>query len=130
MALAVTKVDRSLSNVGTSILDEFVHKLEVTDLRYDVCGSFGALFKAIPKRFGTNAALDASVCALTTVLSSLSCVRQPPKAYARYGYALTALKDCLEDPIAIQSSSTVCAIYLIWICQVGYLLPVYVVSTC
>ena len=104
------------------MLSNFIRRLEVTDLRFDLCWTYGAIFKEIPKRLGTNVALDASVAAVTSVFSSLNLVRKPPETFAQYGNALRALKKCLEDPIAIQSSSTVCAIYLIWICQVRDLL--------
>lgn len=69
---------------------------------------------------GSNSALDAAVAAMTTTASDLSNGYKSPEALVRYGQALTALRTCLDNPVTAQSSSTLCAIYLIWICQVGY----------
>lgn len=111
-------LSKTPSNEATVILNSFVHRLEVKDLRYDICWTYGNLLKEVPKRLGTNAALDASVCALTTVLSDLSTGQKSVHALTRYGWALRALRSCLNDPLIARSSSTLCAIYLIWICQV------------
>lgn len=72
---------------------------------------------------GSNSALDAAVAAMTTTASDLSNGYKSPEALVRYGQALTALRTCLDNPVTAQSSSTLCAIYLIWICQVGYESP-------
>jgi hypothetical protein len=109
---------RTPSNDATLMLSDFIQKLEVSDLRYDICWSYGDILREVPKRLGTNAALDASVRAITTVCSDLSTRQKSQEALKRYGHALRALRTCLEDPIIAQSSSTLCAVYLIWICQV------------
>lgn len=106
------------SNEATSMLNDFIKKLQVRDPRYDICWAYGGLFNEIPKRLGANAALDASVSAMTAAISGLGDSRKSPELFARYGHALKSLKACLEDPVAVRSSSTLCAIYIIWICQV------------
>lgn len=111
-------LSKTPSNEATVMLNSFVHKIEVKDLRYDICWAYGDLLKEVPKRLGTNAALDTSVWALTTILSDLSTGQKSVHALTRYGWALRALRRCLNDPLLAKSSSTLCAIYLIWICQV------------
>lgn len=119
---ATGTIIRAPSNGSTKLLDAFIEKLQVRDSRYDLCWAYGGLLKEIPKRLGTNAALDASVLAVVTVVSSLGTKSKSPEVFSRYGAALAALKTSLHDPIAVQSSSTLCAIYLVWICQVRILL--------
>lgn len=100
------------------MLNDFIQKLQVRDTRYDIVWAYGGLFNEIPKRLGTNAALDASVLALTSAISGIGNIRKSPQLLRLYGNALRSLKTCLDDPVAVRSSSTLCAIYLIWICQV------------
>merc|ERR1711939_138659 len=114
---SVRSLSRTPSNDATMMLSDFVDKLEVKDIRFDLCWAYGNLLREIPKRLGTNIALDAAVNAITTTASDLSLGYKSPEALVRYGHALTALRTCLDDPVSSQSSSTLCAIYLIWICQ-------------
>ena len=107
-----------LSNEATIMLNDFIQKLQVRDPRYDLVWAYGALINEIPRRLGTNAALDASVLAMTSAISGIGHIRKSPEVFRRYGNALRALKTCLNDPVAVRSSSTLCAIYLVWICQV------------
>ncbi|KEF52560.1 uncharacterized protein A1O9_11403 [Exophiala aquamarina CBS 119918] len=99
------------------MLINFLQKLQVRDTRYDMVFAYGALLFEIPKRLGTNAALDASVMAMTSAIAGIEGNRKSPEILTRYGNALRSLKTCLDDPVAVQSSSTLCAIYIIWICQ-------------
>jgi hypothetical protein len=102
------------------MLSEFVAKLEVKDIRYDLVWAYGALLREVPRRLGQNSALDASVSAITTTCNDLLANRRSSEALIRYGQALTALRTCLSDPKQAQSSNTLCAIYLIWICTVSH----------
>jgi hypothetical protein len=115
---SVRSLSRTPSNETTSTLSEFVHKLEVQDIRFDLVWAYGGLLREIPKRLGTNSALDAAVMAMTSTAADLAAGYKSPEALVRYGSALTALRTCLDNPVTAQSSSTLCAIYLIWICQV------------
>lgn len=116
---SVRSLSRTPSNEATSTLTEFVHKLEVQDIRFDLVWAYGGLLREIPKRLGTNSALDAAVSAMTSTAADLAAGYKSPEALVRYGQALTALRTCLGNPVTAQSSSTLCAIYLIWICQVS-----------
>lgn len=96
----------------------FVSALEVTDLRYNLT-CYGGFLKGIPRRLGTNDALDASVGALTSAFSSLHTRRQSPETLARYVHALKTLRIILDDPAKARAANTLCAMYLIMICQVS-----------
>jgi hypothetical protein len=89
----------------------------VTDVRYDL-SCYGGFLNQIPARLGRNPALDASVGALTTAFPALYTQRLLPDAISRYIDALRALRICLQDPATAKSLDTLCAIYLILVCQV------------
>ena len=109
---------RTPSNETTMVASKFASTLEVTDLRYDLAW-YGAFLKDIPRRLGSNDALDASVSALTVAHSSLHTRQKSPEIFVKYGKALKALRTCLNDPIKARTVETLCAIYLIIICQVS-----------
>lgn len=96
--------------------------LEVEDIRYSV-GAYGGFLTEIPRRLGVNQALDASVDALTTAFSSVYTHQRTSEALAKYTQALTSLRVCLDDPAKSHQPETLCAIYLVMICQVGAQLP-------
>jgi hypothetical protein len=89
----------------------------VTDVRYDLA-CYGGFLNQIPARLGKNPALDASVGAITAAFPSLYTQQLPPDAISRYIDALRALRICLQDPATANSVDTLCAIYLILVCQV------------
>jgi hypothetical protein len=82
----------------------------VTDVRYDLA-CYGGFLNQIPARLGKNPALDASVGAITAAFPSLYTQQLPPDAISRYIDALRALRTA-------NSVDTLCAIYLILVCQV------------
>ncbi|KAF2665055.1 hypothetical protein BT63DRAFT_392410 [Microthyrium microscopicum] len=104
------------SNAMTLAASGFMSALQVTDIRYDL-SIYGAFFKEIPRRMGTNDALDASVYALTKASSSVRTHQVSPELYDSYSYALKMLRVCLDDPEKTRSSETLCAIYLLMILQ-------------
>ena len=85
---------------------------------------YGEFFKEIPRRLGTNTALDASVNALTTAFASVHSRQQSLEAIESYVQALKALRVCLNDPTEVGSANTMCAVYLIMICQVSVILNI------
>jgi hypothetical protein len=113
----VRALSRSPSNETTKIASAFIFILEVTDLRYDL-SCYGPFLKDIPKRLGSNTALDASVNVLTSAFSSLYTRQQSLETLSRYVNALKALRICLNDPSQAWTANTLCAIYLLLICQV------------
>lgn len=108
----------SPSNETTSIAGAFIFTLEVKDLRYDL-SCYGAFLEEIPKRLGSNIALDASVDVLTSAYSSLYTHQQSLITLSKYVNALKALRTCLNDPSQAWKADTLCAVYLLLICQVG-----------
>jgi hypothetical protein len=89
-----------------------------TDLRYNLWWSFGLWLEDVPKRLGTNEALDRAVDTLTTAHSNFSCNRGPSvEALAKHSRALRTLSVYLDDKVHAQSSSTLSAVMILLICQ-------------
>lgn len=112
-----SSVSRTPSNENTIALADFTYRLEIKDLRYDLCWSYGELLREIPKRLGTNAALDASASALSSAMSGLSIGKMSQETFVRFGQAVKALRVSLMDANFVYTPETLCAIFLIWICQ-------------
>lgn len=114
----VKSLPQSPSNETTTLADAFICTLEVKDLRYDL-SCYGPFLRDIPKRLGSNIALDASVSVLTSAYSSLYTHQRSLKTLSNYVKALKALRICLDDPSQAWTADTLCAVYLLLICQVG-----------
>ncbi|KAF2802325.1 uncharacterized protein BDZ99DRAFT_455114 [Mytilinidion resinicola] len=113
----VSEIPRSpSSSVTTTAASAFVSVLEVTDLRFDLT-YFGTFLRDIPSRLGSNSALDASVKAVTIAHRSIHTRRQSWELYDAYVDALKTLRICLNEHDKSQTPNTLCAIYLIMICQ-------------
>ncbi|KAK3357259.1 beta-lactamase/transpeptidase-like protein [Lasiosphaeria hispida] len=104
------------SNQATLDASSFLSALQVTDVRFDL-RIYGPFFTEIPRRLGRNEALDASVRALTTAFPSVHTHQHTPDMYKTYGEALRHLRASLGDPATAASVETLCAVYLIMICQ-------------
>lgn len=107
----------SPSNDLTVLTSRFLSALSVTDIGYDLT-IYGAFFNDVPRRLGRNEALDASVRALVTALPSLHSHQQSPEMFKTYAAALSCLRNCLDNPANGVTPDTLCAVYLIMICQV------------
>lgn len=107
-----------LSNSTTRVAGSLVSALAVTDIRYEL-SIYGDFLPDIPKRLGRNAALDSSVAALATAFRAVHTGLKPAVVYLKYATALNSLRLCLDDPVEAQSTETLCAIWMIVICQVG-----------
>lgn len=110
----LTPLPSSETTIKTCAL---ISTLQVVDLRYDV-SYYGEFLKDIPRRLGSNKALDAAAGALSSAYVSLHTRQQSVSTYTEYGNALKALRLCLDDPVKGNSPETLCAIYLVMICQV------------
>ncbi|KAF7955585.1 hypothetical protein EAE96_004511 [Botrytis aclada] len=104
------------SNKTLSVAGSFISVLEVKDIRYDI-GVYGAFLAEIPKRLGSSAALDASVNAISTSYTSIYSRTKPVEALESYGRGLKALRVALNDPKEATEANTICAFYLMMICQ-------------
>jgi hypothetical protein len=105
------------NNELDSVTDGFLSAIAVTDIRFDL-SIYGAFLEDIPRRLGRNEALDAAVQALTTALPSVRSHQYSTNMYKTYMGALRQLRYCLSDPEKAASPETLCAVYLIMICQV------------
>lgn len=110
------------SNHLTKRTGAFISVLNVSDLRYDISG-FGAFLRELPPRLGRNRALDASVHALTVVFPALYLQEPTPAMLAAYVHALRCLRLTLADRVTAQTPETLCAIYLITLCQASTAFP-------
>ena len=95
----------------------FINTLEIHDVRYDI-SYYGPFLRDLPRRFGSNSVVDTAGMALVSAYPYFQTKDVPPVVLTRFGKALRALRECLNDPIEARSPDTLCAIYLIWICQV------------
>ncbi|KAH8901311.1 hypothetical protein GQ53DRAFT_5022 [Thozetella sp. PMI_491] len=109
-------VSRPPSNDMTLAASGFVAALQVTDSRFDLM-VFGRFVGDIPRRLGTNEALDASVVALAAAMPSVYTHSETPQMYNAYANALKALRVSLSDPVKARSADTLVAMYLTGICQ-------------
>ncbi|KAJ5659422.1 hypothetical protein N7507_005873 [Penicillium longicatenatum] len=94
----------------------FVNTLEIQDVRYDIT-YYGPFLRDLPRRFGSSPVLDAAATALVSSYPYFQKQDVPPAVLVKFGKALKALRECLKDPISARSPNTLCAIYLISICQ-------------
>ncbi|KAH7372138.1 hypothetical protein BKA64DRAFT_689172 [Cadophora sp. MPI-SDFR-AT-0126] len=113
---AYERVTWSPSNESTIIIGAFCSALRITDVRYDL-GVYGTFIKDIPRRIGTNAALDASVRAITSTYSAVHTRNKTVESLEHYVDALEVLRNTLNDPVEAGSANTLCAMYLMMVCQ-------------
>jgi len=103
----------------TFLTGSFVGAIKRTnDLRYNLWWSFGIFLEDVPRRLGTNEALDRAVDALTTSHASF-CSRRSVSADAlsKYSSALRTLRIYLDDPVQASASNTLCAVMILLLCQ-------------
>jgi hypothetical protein len=89
----------------------------VTDPRYDL-STYGDFLKHIPQRVGYSYVLDSSIHALVSTFPVVLSKQQSLEGLKAYVESLNALRVCLNDPIQAGSTHTLCAVYLLMICQV------------
>jgi hypothetical protein len=100
------------------ITSNFTSMLEVKDTRFDL-SIYGSFLDQIPQRLGTNNALDAVAVALTTAMPYVYTHQYSANMYSSYARALKSTRVSLSDPAEAQSPETLCAIYLLMVCQVN-----------
>ncbi|KAL5087826.1 hypothetical protein Trisim1_007480 [Trichoderma cf. simile WF8] len=108
-----------VSNRDTARSGAFVSLLDINDPSYDLA-CYGPWFKDLPRRLGTNVALDAAVEAMVGFYPHLR--RHDQSSLSRgsvvkYVNALQALRTCLNDPQSANKPETLCAVYVLMICQ-------------
>lgn len=101
--------------VGLSL----VSRLETRHQRFEMNWAHGSFMDEIPKRLDHSKALatatEAFMLAIPCAEVSHTLSRQRLRAYIA---ALTATRLALLHPVDAFSSNTLCAVYLLWVCQV------------
>ncbi|KAF2185308.1 hypothetical protein K469DRAFT_726837 [Zopfia rhizophila CBS 207.26] len=107
------------SNELTLMANAFIETIsKSTDLRFNLAWTYGFFLDDVPRRLGTNEALDASVMALVDAHSNFCSYRGvTTSVLIKYSRALNKLRVCLDDPIKACASETLCAVMLLLICQ-------------
>ncbi|GLI76182.1 hypothetical protein PoHVEF18_004453 [Penicillium ochrochloron] len=107
------------SNSTTRLAEAFTQAIKrSTDIRYNLGWSFGIFLEDVPRRLGTNDALDRAVDAVTSAHTDF-CNRQPGsvQALTKYSAALRTLRVYLDDPVHAQETNTLAAVMVLLICQ-------------
>jgi hypothetical protein len=103
------------SNEMAMVTAGFLTALKVTDVRFDL-SIYGEFFKDIPKRLGTNEALDAAASALVACIASVHSRQPSAVTLNRYVHALKTLRTFLSDDAQSRSPDALCAVYRVMIC--------------
>ena len=114
-------LSRSPSNETTTLTVALIDKFkDPSDIKYHLVWAYGDFLEEIPRRIGTSEALDTSVAALVSAHSNLSS-RSPhitvPESLSKYNTALKSLRTTLNDVRKASQPETLCACYLLLICQ-------------
>lgn len=117
-AVSAGAPSRPLTNTVTLTAGAFVSVLEITDPRYDLF-CYGTFIRDIPQHLGRHTALDASADALASAFRSVHMGRVSLETLSKYVRALNSVQKALQDPATAYSEQTLCAIYLIMLCQVS-----------
>ena len=93
-----------------------------TQYKYNLAWAYGDYLLEIPKRLGTNKALDAAAETMVEAHRS-ACLRQPvtTDCLVNYSRALEALRVSLDDAVTAGSAETLCAVMMLLVCQVSVL---------
>jgi hypothetical protein len=92
--------------------------LQVKDTRFNL-GIYGKFVDQIPHRLGINKALDAAATAFTAALPYVYTHEYSADMFSSYAGALKATRVSLSNPEEAQTPETLCAIYLLMVCQVN-----------
>lgn len=89
-----------------------------TDFGYNMWWAFGGFLEDVPRRLGTNEALDRAVDAITTAHAGFCAGRAVTvEALNKYCRALGTLREYLGHPVHALSSSTLGAVMILLCCQ-------------
>lgn len=91
------------------------------DLRYHLTWAYGCFLEDLPRRIGTNAALDTAVDALVCAHSRFSTLARGAandlESLSKYTHAVKTLRLCLDDPVKARETNTLAAVMLLMMCQ-------------
>jgi hypothetical protein len=115
---SVKAILQAPTNENTTLIKSFVSLLEVSDSRYAV-RCYGIFMVDLPARLGNNPALDAATSAMVALFPSNFNHYNTPAAAQEYGTALSAMRNTLNHPNVAKTADTLCAMYLLMVCQVS-----------
>ncbi|PVH95317.1 hypothetical protein DM02DRAFT_675565 [Periconia macrospinosa] len=107
----------SLTSNTMSISSAFLEVFGVGTGRLGAITTASSLYGLVPRRLGSNQALDAAVEAVIGAHLFMEKKCSQTDARKKYGHALQALGTCLQNSEHRFSASTLCAIYFLIICQ-------------
>lgn len=110
-----------LANQLTRLIAAFASKIDASaDINIQLPWNFGDFLSDIPRRLGTNDALDAAAQALVTSYTHFVAgdATATPDVLIAHSNALSALRRCLDDPVVAYSSETLCSTMVLLIVQV------------
>ena len=115
-------LSRTPSGNDTLLSNALIAKLQAKDdIRYHLTWAYGSFLEGIPKRIGTNEALDTAVDALVYAHSQYGTTTRgaanDPESLTKYTHAVTTLRLCLDDPVKARETNTLAAVMLLLICQ-------------
>ena len=94
-------------------------RLSVADISYNLL-CFGSVITLVPERLGRNRALDTATDLFTTLYSTRLRSKNSwtPAVLNKYGDSLRALQVAVQKPGTHNAAETMCAVYMIMVCQV------------
>ncbi|CAI6235360.1 unnamed protein product [Periconia digitata] len=113
----VTVVVPDLSNQTDHIRNSFIDAFRVSKLGYQFELVGGSLFPEIPKRLGSNDALDQSASALVGAYKYITTGEGEREAQEKYGMALRTLRVTLQNLKQGATADTLTTIWLLMLCQ-------------
>ena len=119
-----------LANRLTRLIAAFVSNIDDrADVRIQLPWNFGVFLADVPRRLGTNEALDAASEALVSSYTRFLAgdVVASRDVLVKHSNALSALRQCLDDPVKAYSSETLCSTMILLIVQVSGLVPTLVI---
>ena len=122
----------SLSNRLTRLLALFVSNIDSSaDISIQLPWNFGGFLAEIPRRLGTNEALDAASEALMTSYTHFIAgdAENNPDILTKHSMALSALRRTLDDPVKALSSETLCSTMVLQIVHVCFALIVWLINS-
>ena len=120
--IATSSPSPALANSLTRLISAFVSNIDPSaDIKIQLPWNFGDFLSDIPRRLGTNEALDAASVSLVTSYTRFIAgdVLATPEVLVKHASALSVLRRTLDDPVKAYSSETLCSTMILIIVQVG-----------
>ena len=109
------------SNDLTRLTSAFVSNVDSSrDILIQLPWNFGLFLEDVPRRLGSNLALDSASGTLVAAYSRFCTGHTGPDEIilVKYQRTISALRHCLAEPVKAHSSETLCAIMILLIIQV------------